>query len=146
MKAQYHRLKSKFQQNCIKKSLKTEAFKIQLVKDLLVILFALSPQQTKETYGRECKVRFWSNMLIIIPWGEVNSGGYILIREMSRYISSIFIDPVGDSCFSIYQISLIKLKKKATFCKLKPSLSGNFVYNLQTFGGFCQVQMVANSA
>ena len=58
VKAQYHRLKSKFQQNCIKKSLKTEAFKIQLVKDLLVILFALSPQQTKETYGRECKVRF----------------------------------------------------------------------------------------
>ena len=25
----------------------------------------------------------------------MNSGGYILIREMSRYISSIFIDPVG---------------------------------------------------
>ena len=54
-------------------------------------------------------------MLIIIPRGEVNSGGYILIREMSRYISSIFIDPVGDSCFSIYQISLIKLKKKQHF-------------------------------
>ena len=111
MKAQYHRLKSKFQQNCIKKGLKTEAFKIQLVKDLLVILFALSPQQTKETYGRECKVRFYSNMLIIILRGEVNSGGYIPRHEMSRYISSVFTDPVGDSCFSIYQISLIKLKK-----------------------------------
>ena len=84
-------------------------------------------------------------MLTIIPRGEVNSGGYILRHEMLRYISSFFTDPVGDRCFSIYQISLIKLKK-VTFCKLKPSLSGNFVYNLQTFGGFCQVQMVANSA
>ena len=30
--------------------------------------------------------------------------------------------------------------KKVTFCKLKMSLiSRNFVYNLQTFQGFCQV-------
>ena len=27
-----------------------------------------------------------------------------------------------------------------TFCKLKTSLSSNFVYNLQTFQGFCQVR------
>ena len=29
---------------------------------------------------------------------------------------------------------------KVTFCKLKTSLSSNFVYNLQTFQGFCQVR------
>ena len=56
--------------------------------------------------------------------------------------------PEGDSCFSIYQISWIKMKK-VTFCKLKTSLSRNFVYNLQTFRRFCQViftTFVANSA
>ena len=39
--------------------------------------------------------------------------------------------------------------KKVTFGKKKTSLSGNFVYNLQTFRGFCQVHFydfVANSA
>ena len=44
----------------------------------------------------------------------------------------------GGSCFSIYQISWIKLKK-ATFGKLQTLLSRNFVNNLQTFRGFCQV-------
>ena len=61
---------------------------------------------------------------------------------------ALFTDPEGDSCFSIYQISWIKMKK-VTFCKLKTSLSRNFVYNLQTFRGFCQVHFydfVANSA
>ena len=29
--------------------------------------------------------------------------------------------------------------KKVTFCKLKTSLSRNFIYNLQTFRGLCQV-------
>ena len=36
-----------------------------------------------------------------------------------------------------------------TFCKLKTSLSRNFVYNLQLFRGFCQehfYRLVANSA
>ena len=39
--------------------------------------------------------------------------------------------------------------KRITFGKLKTSLIGNFVYNLQTFQGFCQVIVttyVANSA
>ena len=39
--------------------------------------------------------------------------------------------------------------KKATFCKVKISLSRNFVYNLQTFRWFCQVHFydfVANLA
>ena len=40
--------------------------------------------------------------------GEVNSGGYIPRREASRYISTLFTDPDGDSCFSIYQIRWIK--------------------------------------
>ena len=61
---------------------------------------------------------------------------------------ALFVDPEGDSCFSIYQISWIKMKK-VTFCKLKTSLSRDFVYNLQTFRGFCQVHFydfVADSA
>ena len=39
--------------------------------------------------------------------------------------------------------------KKVTFFKVKTSLSRNFVYNLQTFRGFCQVNFYdffANSA
>ena len=47
----------------------------------------------------------------------------------------LFTDPEGDSCFSIYQISWMKIKKE-TFCKLKMSLGRNFVNNFQTF---CQV-------
>ena len=42
-----------------------------------------------------------------------------------------------------------QLNKKLTFCKLKISLSWNFVYNLQTFWGSCQVyyyDLVAISA
>ena len=62
---------------------------------------------------------------------------------------ALFTDPEGDSCFSIYQISWIKMKK-VTFCTLKTSLSRNFVYNLKTFRGFRQVHFYvsffANSA
>ena len=57
-------------------------------------------------------------------------------------------DPEGDSCFSIHQISWIKVKK-VTFGKLKTSLSRNFVYNVQAFRGFCLVHVynfLANSA
>ena len=53
-----------------------------------------------------------------------------------------FTDPKGDSCFSIYQIRWITMKKVT-------SLSRNFDYNLQTFRWFCQVHFydfVANSA
>ena len=60
----------------------------------------------------------------------------------------LFTKPERDSCFGIYQISWIKMKQ-VTFCKLETSLCRNFVYNLQTFGGFCQVHFydfVANSA
>ena len=61
---------------------------------------------------------------------------------------ALFTEPKGDSCFSIYQISWIKMKK-VTFCNLRASLSRNFVYNGQTFWRFCQVHFydfVANSA
>ena len=72
-----------------------------------------------------------------------------MVVEIPIYIYlALFTDPEGDSCFSIYQISWIKLKK-VIFCKLKTSLSRNFVYNLQTFRGFCQViftTFAANSA
>ena len=57
--------------------------------------------------------------------------------EVAVYLA-LFTDPEGDSCFSIYQIRWIKMEK-VTFCKLKTSLSSNFVYYLQTFREFCQV-------
>ena len=57
--------------------------------------------------------------------------------EVYTYLA-LFTDPEGDSCFSIYQINWIKTKK-ITFCDLKTSLSRNYVYNLQTFRGYCQV-------
>ena len=40
----------------------------------------------------------------------------------------LLTDPEGDSCFTIHQVSWIKLKK-VTFCRLKTSLSRHFVYN-----------------
>ena len=49
---------------------------------------------------------------------------------------ALFTYPEGGSCFSIYQISWIKMKKSNLFCKLKTVLSRKFVYNLQTFRGF----------
>ena len=46
-----------------------------------------------------------------------------------------------DSCFSIYQISWIKMKK-GTFCKLETSLSRKFVLNLKTFREFVKCIML----
>ena len=69
------------------------------------------------------------------------------IKRRGIYLA-LFTDPDGDSCFSIYQISWIKMKR-VSFGKLKTLLSRNFIYNLQTFRGFCQVNFydfVANSA
>ena len=51
---------------------------------------------------------------------------------------ALLTDPEGDSCFSIYPISWIKMKK-VIFCKLKTSLAMNFLYNLQIFRGIFQV-------
>ena len=76
-----------------------------------------------------------------LPEGEVKSGVYIYIYRDAKHRGidlALFTDPEGDSCFGIYQISWIKMKK-VTFCNLKASLSRNFVYNLQTFRRFCQV-------
>ena len=73
---------------------------------------------------------------------------YTETRSVEVYLAALFTDPEGDSCFSIYQISRIKMRK-VSFCKLKTSLSRNCIYNLQTFRGFCQVyffDFVANSA
>ena len=63
----------------------------------------------------------------------MNSGGIYL---------ALFTDPEGDSCFSIYQISRIKMKK-VTFCKLKMSLSRNctLLTIYKHFGGFCQMHL-----
>ena len=74
-----------------------------------------------------------------ILYNYPRKGRWIVVWIYRRCISSSVHRPWGgDSCFSIYQISWIKLKK-VTFCKLKKSLSRNFVYNLQTFREFCQV-------
>ena len=80
---------------------------------------------------------FYINNLTIPQRGGEYSREYIRRQGESRYISTAVYRPWGDSCFSIYQISWIKLKK-VTFCKLKTSPSRNFVYSLQTFG-FCHV-------
>ena len=60
--------------------------------------------------------------------GEVNST-YQEAKRRGKY-RALFTDPEGESCFSIYQ--QLNKNKKVTFCKLKNSLSRNFVYNLQT--------------
>ena len=66
------------------------------------------------------------------PEGDVNIDRDA--KRRGRYLA-LFTDPEGDSCFSIYQISWIKLKKSNVW-KSKASLSRNFVYNVQTFRGF----------
>ena len=79
------------------------------------------------------------------PAGDVNIDRDA--KRRGRYLA-LFTDPEGDSCFSIYQISWIKLKKSNAW-KSKTSLSRNFVYNVQTFRGYFQVHLydfVANSA
>ena len=78
----------------------------------------------------------------------MNSGGIYQGAKRRGIYLALLTDPEGDSCFSVYQISWIKMKK-VTFCKLKTSLSRNFIYNLQNFRGFCRVHFydfVANSA
>ena len=60
---------------------------------------------------------------------------------------ALFTDPEENSCFSIYQISWIEMKK-ITLCKLKTSLSRNFVYSFTNIPGLCKVILttfVANS-
>ena len=77
----------------------------------------------------------------------MNGGGIYRHAKRRGIYLALFTDPEGDSCFSIYQISWIKLKKSNVW-KSKASLSRNFVYNLRTFRGFCQVHFydfVANS-
>ena len=56
------------------------------------------------------------NGIQLSPDGEVNNGGYRDAKRQGIY-QALFTDPEGDSCFSIYQISWIKLKQ-VTFCKL----------------------------
>ena len=47
----------------------------------------------------------------------------------------LFTEPERNSCFSIYQISWIKMKK-VTFCKLKTSLCRNFISIYKHLGDF----------
>ena len=47
------------------------------------------------------------------------------IKLPAIYMLALRTDPEGDSCFSIYEISWIRIK--INICKLKTSLGGNFV-------------------
>ena len=53
---------------------------------------------------------------------------------------ALFTDPEKDSCFSIYQISWIKITKEL-FVNQKRHLVGTLfiIYHAQKFRGFCQV-------
>ena len=54
-----------------------------------------------------------------------------------RRDQALFTNPEVDSCFSIHQISWIKVKK-SNFT----SFSRNFVYNLQAFRRYCQKRIL----
>ena len=49
---------------------------------------------------------------------------------------ALFTDPEGDSCFSIYQISWIKMKKSNFFVNQKRHLQGSFFTIYKHFGDF----------
>ena len=97
--------------------------------------------KTKELPGHET-VAIPKNSVQLSPEGEVNSRDIYRDAKRRGIYLPFFTDPKGDSCFSIYQIRWITMKKVT-------SLSRNFDYNLQTFRWFCQVyfyDFVANSA
>ena len=76
------------------------------------------------------------NNMQLSPEGEVNSGVDISRLEASRYISSAVHLSEGDSRFSIYQISGIKMKKSNFFVNLKRHLEGSFFTIYKHFGDF----------
>ena len=56
------------------------------------------------------------NNIQLSPEGVVNSGGDVYRDAKSRGIYlALFINPERDSCFSIYQISWIKMEKRNFF-------------------------------
>ena len=60
----------------------------------------------------------------------------------------LFTDPEGDICFSIYQISLIKMKKVIFFLNSKRQIVGSLSTIYKHFGDFYRVRFydfVANS-
>ena len=82
-----------------------------------------------------CQKRYVKYMAI--PRRGVESGVNIYGDAKHRGIYlALFTDPEGDSCFSIYQIGWIKMKK-VTFCNLKASLSRDFFFLIyKHFGDF----------
>ena len=81
--------------------------------------------KTKELPGHET-VAIPKNSVQLSPEGEVNSRDIYRDAKRRGIYLPFFTDPKGDSCFSIYQIRWITMKKVT-------SLSRNFDYNLQTF-------------
>ena len=56
------------------------------------------------------------NNIQLSPEGDVNSGGDVYRDAKSRGIYlALFTDPERDSCFSIYQISRIKMETSDFF-------------------------------
>ena len=83
-----------------------------------------------------CKGCYLCNSIQLSPEGKVNSG---LGRDAKRrgiYLA-LFTDPEGDSCFSIYQISWIKMQK-CNFWKLKRHSIGPLFTIYKHFGDFVE--------
>ena len=79
------------------------------------------------------------NISKLSPEGEVDSGAHIPRRKASRLRTRLVVwtDPEGDSCFGIYHISLIKIKKFSVN-KRRP-LVRVFFTNWQCFGDYFYV-------
>ena len=71
------------------------------------------------------------------------------VGELRRGIClALFTNPEGDSCFSIYQSSWIKIKKEL-FVNFNLKRLVGTLFTLQTFRGFCQMHFydfIADSA
>ena len=77
---------------------------------------------------------FYVNTMQLSPEGEVNSsGGYISRHVASRYISAL-TDLERDNCFSIYQISWIKIRKELSVNKRRHLVRVCLRFNWQCFG------------
>ena len=85
---------------------------------------SLAIEHTKEKYS------YFKTIVQLSPEGEVNSVAIYRDTKHRGIYLALFTDPEEDRCFSIYQISWIKMNK-TTFFELKTSRSRNFVYNLQ---------------
>ena len=64
-------------------------------------------------------IAFRGDTMQLSPEGEVNGGGIYRHAKRRGIYLALFTDPEGDSCFSIYQISWIKIHKKSNLLQIK---------------------------